>query len=85
LIPLGDMCPALADFAKDHRTINPYCDGKIQHASEIDAWTHIRALYRNTRAVAGSLRPYRCPTCDAWHVGHISYQHRAQRLAGRSG
>lgn len=45
------------------------CEGKMRHASEAAAIQQIASLARKGKA-QGDLRPYRCPFCSSWHVGH---------------
>jgi hypothetical protein len=42
------------------------CTSKIPFETRIEA----RAHARDDRRTDGSLRPYRCPFRDHWHVGH---------------
>jgi hypothetical protein len=38
------------------------CDGKARHGSRKDAAAVARLV--------GGMHAYRCPLCNAWHVGH---------------
>jgi hypothetical protein len=40
------------------------CSGKTRHANEKAARNHLKQI-RNAE-----LRPYKCPFCEWWHVGH---------------
>lgn len=42
------------------------CDGKVAY---VDKATAKRAA-RKTEYRLGRMRPYRCPHCGAWHIGH---------------
>jgi hypothetical protein len=43
-----------------------FCSSKISYASRREA----RARVRGGRNQDGTLRPYHCQFCDAWHLGH---------------
>jgi hypothetical protein len=47
------------------------CSSKIPYASRRDA----RARVRGGRHQDGTLRPYHCQFCDAWHLGHTRRRH----------
>ena len=47
------------------------CSSKIPYASRRDA----RARVRGGRHEDGTLRPYHCQFCDAWHLGHAPRRH----------
>lgn len=51
------------------------CKGKFYYASRAEAKLAIRGMRRggppeNTGDGAANVKPYRCPHCDRWHVGH---------------
>lgn len=48
------------------------CSSKVPYASRRDA----RARVRGGRHQDGTLRPYHCQSCDAWHLGHSRRRHQ---------
>jgi hypothetical protein len=42
------------------------CTSKVPYMSRREA----RSRVRHGRNQDGTLRPYRCPFCGAWHLGH---------------
>jgi hypothetical protein len=41
--------------------------GKIVYYSRKQAREHSRRISNQT----GKMRPYQCPECDNWHIGHL--------------
>lgn len=64
--------------AKKRKALPPKAKGcvlKLRFLFESDAWHAIAKLtaskrYRHPDRPEAVLRPYRCPTCGAWHIGH---------------
>ena len=65
------------------------CSGKRTYRSLGAAWAV--ALHRLAEAMEADVRPYRCPYCRHYHLGHdmkprkTSYEDRGQRVARQSG
>lgn len=51
------------------------CGTKIQHASRRGALNQIASLVK-AGTHRGRMQAYRCPHCDAWHVGHRKNRRR---------
>lgn len=51
---------------------NPSCrTGKLAYVARREAKAHARRLKRTATHDGHGLRPYRCPSCGLWHVGHL--------------
>jgi hypothetical protein len=46
-------------------------NGKRGYVSRREAAEHAKRLRRTNQHMDGHNRPYRCPHCDLWHVGHV--------------
>ncbi|HEV3167851.1 MAG TPA: hypothetical protein VGZ22_27870 [Isosphaeraceae bacterium] len=46
------------------------CFSKVVHANRQAALAHVRKVGRKRKSGGKGLRPYRCPHCGNWHVGH---------------
>lgn len=46
------------------------CHGKHPHPDRAAALAALATLVRNRYAFHDTMRVYRCPHCNAWHVGH---------------
>lgn len=61
---------AKADRKTVHLVHTPEC-GKRGYQTRADA----KKALRHHRGSGGdrTVRPYECPTCGAWHLGHVPY------------
>lgn len=53
------------------------CEGKRKYSTKDDA----KSAARRSERSLGRMKPYRCPHCDAWHLGHAPKITRAQRAS----
>lgn len=63
------------------------CESKQRHATEADAWRHVRALERrfDNQGIAPERMPAPYPCGNHWHVGHPPLAVRkADVAAGRA-
>lgn len=52
--------------------VNPACrSGKRAYVSRREAAEHAKRLRRTALHMPGHVRPYVCPSCGLWHVGHV--------------
>ena len=51
--------------------------GKLAYVARREAKRHARRLKRTATHDGAGLRPYRCPRCGLWHVGHLPAEVRA--------
>ena len=58
----------MASKRRRRRVAARHCESKRTYATHSEAWAV--TLFRLAHGMSADVRPYRCPYCCRWHLGH---------------